>query len=93
MLWAIICSDQLDFSEGMCIPRKRPASEEAISRGLSNLNISPPSEVKYSEMEMVSIDEPSDESDDECGDEKGYVVPIGALATQNPSSWFSVSVS
>lgn len=67
--------DQSSFFEGIYIPRKRPASEEAISRGLSNLNISPPSDVKYNEVEMVSIEEPADESGDECDDEKGLLLP------------------
>ncbi|KAL5966808.1 hypothetical protein TSMEX_005350 [Taenia solium] len=67
--------DQPDFFEGVYIPHKRPASEEAISRGLSNLNISPPPGVKYNEVEMVSIEEPSDESDDECDNEKGLLLP------------------
>ncbi|VDK39286.1 unnamed protein product [Taenia asiatica] len=72
---SVTCSDQPDFFEGVYIPHKRPASEEALSRGLSNLNISPPPGVKYNEVEMVSIEEPSDESDDECDNEKGLLLP------------------
>ncbi|VDM32342.1 unnamed protein product [Hydatigera taeniaeformis] len=64
--------DQPDFFEGVYVPQKRPASEEAISRGLSNLNISQHSGIKYNEVEMVSVEETSDESDDECDEEKGF---------------------
>ncbi|KAL5110601.1 hypothetical protein TcWFU_007049 [Taenia crassiceps] len=67
--------DQPDFFEEMYIPYKRPASEEAISRGLSNLNISSPLGVQYNEMEMVSVEEPSNESDDEGDSEKGLLLP------------------
>uniref|UniRef100_A0A5K3ETP1 Uncharacterized protein n=1 Tax=Mesocestoides corti TaxID=53468 RepID=A0A5K3ETP1_MESCO len=62
-------ADEANDSEDSPVPSKKPASEEAISKQFSSLNISTPSSNSFcDEVEMLPLDKISDEVDSDESD-------------------------